>query len=178
MARTYQRSNEYGIHTANTQTFYDHLVLDVGLRNDWVSMQTNNRLANKPATQDDNFTYRVGVSYLTNLQIVPYVSYTASFSPVIGTNFYGEPYKPMGETQYEVGVKYEPTVFNSLFTPSWFNLSQDNVRTTNPDNRLNSRQTEKVRFKGVEFSANANITTDLKLIANYTYNDLEMTKRQ
>lgn len=177
VASTYQRSNEYGIYSANTLTFYDHVVLDIGLRNDWVSMQTNNRLANNIADQDDDdFTYRVGVSYLTDMGVAPYVSYTTSFSPVIGTNFYGDPYKPMRGKQYEVGVKYQPNSFDGLFTLAWYNLTQDNVRTTDPDNRLNSIQAGEVRSRGVEFSATANITTDFKLVGNYTYNDLETTK--
>lgn len=176
-ASTYQRSNEYGIYTAHTLTFFDRLVWDVALRNDWVSMKTNNRLANKQSTQDDDdFTYRVGLSYQTDLKIAPYVSYATSFSPIIGTNFYGAPYKPMRGKQYEVGLKYEPTVFDGLITVAWYNLTQDNVRTTDPDNRLNSIQTGEVRSKGVELSASANITSNFKLLANYTYNDLETTK--
>lgn len=177
MASTYQRSNEYGIYNANTLTFCDHVVLDVALRNDWVSIKTNNHIADSNASQDDNdFTYRVGLSYLTDMRIAPYVSYTTSFSPIIGTNYYGQPFEPMHGKQYEVGVKYEPKAFDGLFTLAWYNLTQDNVRTTDPDNRLNTIQTGEVRSKGVEFSATANVTTDFKLVANYTYNDLETTK--
>lgn len=175
--QTYQKSNEVGLYTAHTLTFADKFVLDLAARNDWVSTDTDNKLRGTSTTQDDNaFTYRVGASYLTDFGVAPYVSYATSFAPILGTNFYGETYKPTRGKQFEAGIKYQPNGFDGLFTLAWFHLTQDNVRTTDPNNSLNSIQTGEVTSQGIEISAAANITPAFKILASYTYNDLEITE--
>lgn len=173
---TDQRADEIGIYTANTVTIADHLVVDLSARQDWARVTTDNRLSNGSTTQNDqDATYRVGLSYVTDLGLAPYASYATSFSPVLGTNFYGEAYKPTTGRQVEVGLKYQPNGFDGMFTAAWFHLVQQNVRTTDPNNALNSIQTGEVTSRGVELSATANLTPAFRLTASYTYSDLETT---
>jgi iron complex outermembrane receptor protein len=175
--RTDQTSDEIGAYTAHTLTFADHVLLDLSARHDWVSTETDNLLTGASTSQDDDaFTYRAGLTYQSDAGAAPYVSYATSFSPVLGTNFYGEAYKPTRGKQYEAGVKYQPKGFDGLFTLAVYELVQDNVKTTDPANSLNSVQTGEVTSRGVELSAVANITAALKLSASYTYNDLETTE--
>lgn len=175
--KTYQSADEVGLYTAHTLTIADRLVIDLAGRQDWASVDTDNRLTGgKTSQKDDAFTYRVGASYLTDFGLAPYASYATSFSPVLGTNFYGEPFKPTTGKQWEAGLKYQPGGFDGLFTIAWFNLVQSNVRTTDPNNPLNSIQAGEVTSQGLELSAMANITPAFKLVASYTYNDIETTK--
>lgn len=174
---TYQTGNEIGVYGMNTIRVMDRLIFDIGGREDWVSVDTEDRLKHSTIGQDDKaFTYRVGVTYETDLGIAPYASYATSFSPVLGTNFYGEVYKPTTGKQYEFGVKYKPHALDALFTLAWFHLAQENVSTTDPGNPLNTIQTGEVTSQGVELSAAVNVTPSFKMIASYTYNDLEVTK--
>ncbi len=173
---TDQRANEFGIYAANTVTIAGHLVVDLSARRDWVRVETDNRLRDSTASQNDqDSTYRVGVSYVTDSGIAPYVGYATSFSPVLGTDFYGEAYKPTTGRQIEAGLKYQPNGFDGIFSAAWFHLVQQNVRTTDPNNSLNSIQTGEVTSRGIELSAAANLTPAFRLTASYTYSDLETT---
>ncbi|QLK63282.1 TonB-dependent siderophore receptor [Enterobacteriaceae bacterium Kacie_13] len=176
-ASTYQTADETGVYLGNTLAIAQRVVVDVSAREDWASVKTDNRIRNTSVVQDDHhFTWRAGVTWLTDIGLAPYVSYTTSFAPVLGTNFYGESYKPTTGKQIETGVKYQPESFDGLFTLAWFNLKQDNVSTTDPENSLNTVQTGQITSKGIEASASANLTPEFKLIASYTWNSLETTK--
>lgn len=174
---TYQTADETGVYLGNTLALADRLVLDLSAREDWASVSTDNRLRNTQTSQDDHhFTWRAGLTWLTDIGVAPYVSYTTSFAPVLGTDFYGETFKPTTGKQIETGVKYQPDSFDGLFTLAWFNLEQNNVSTTDPNNNLNTVQTGQVTSTGIEASATANLTPAIKVIASYTWNDLDTTK--
>lgn len=174
---TYQSADETGVYLGNTLALAERLMLDLSAREDWASVSTDNRLKSTSTSQDDHhFTWRAGLTWLTDSGVAPYVSYTTSFAPVLGTNFYGETFKPTTGKQIETGVKYQPESFDGLFTLAWFNLEQNNVSTTDPNNNLNTVQTGQVTSKGIEASAAANLTPAMKVIASYTWNDLETTK--
>jgi iron complex outermembrane receptor protein len=174
---TLQNGREVALYNVNTIKVLDRIVFDIGGRQDWSSIDTDNRLKNSTTSQDDRaFTYRLGATYLTDFGAAPYVSYATSFSPVLGTDFYGQPFKPTTGKQYEIGVKYQPKGLDALFTLAWFHLVQQNVSTTDPANPLNTIQTGEVTSEGVELSAAVNITRSFKLIASYTYNSVEVTK--
>lgn len=174
---TQQNANETGVYLSNSIAIARQLNLDLAAREDWAAVNTKNRLNNTYTSQDDHhFTWRAGLSWLTESGLTPYVSYATSFSPVLGTNFYGESYKPTTGKQWETGLKWQPEGMDALFTLAWFHLVQDNVQTTDPDNSLNKVQTGQVTSKGIEASATATLMQDWKLIASYTWNDLETTR--
>jgi len=176
-AKTDQQSREYGAYTAHTLELNPHWMVDFAARQDWVSTNTDNKLTNARTRQkDDDATYRVGLSYVTDLGLAPYASYATAFAPVLGVDFYGNPYRPTRGKQFEVGAKYQPNEMDALFTAAWFHLVQDNIRTTDPTNPLNQIQTGEVTSKGIELSAVANITTHFKTRASYTYNQIETTQ--
>lgn len=175
--KTYQKANEVGIYTANTVTFAKRVILNFDARQDWAMVGTHNKISNGKTDQNDNkFTYLTGLTYATDVGVAPYVSYATTFAPMLGTDFYGNVFKPTEGKQIETGVKYQPTNLEALFTFAWFHIDQTNVKTTDPNNIQNSVQTGQVTSQGIEVSAVANITRDLKILANYTYNDLSTTK--
>ncbi len=122
------------------------------------------------SAQDDNaFSGRVGLLYLFDNGIAPYVSYLSSFQPVPGTDFAGAAFKPTTGRQTEIGIKYQPSTYNALFTLAAFNLEQSNVPTVDPLNPLFNIQTGKIRSRGFEASAKATLDNGLSLVAAYTY---------
>ncbi|WP_200544302.1 TonB-dependent siderophore receptor [Erwinia sp. S38] len=175
---TYQTADETGVYLSNTLALAERLMLDLSAREDWASVHTANRVSNTSTDQNDHhFTWRAGLTWLTDIGVAPYVSYTTSFAPVLGTNkLTGATFKPTTGKQIEAGVKYQPESFDGLFTLAWFDLEQNNVSTTDPNNALNTVQTGQVTSKGIEASASANITPAFKVIASYTWNDLENSK--
>ncbi|MGK3113680.1 TonB-dependent siderophore receptor [Candidatus Pantoea formicae] len=174
---TQQNANETGVYLSNSLSLFQHLNLDLSARQDWATVNTKNRLSDSYTSQNDQrFTWRAGLSWITDSGVAPYVSYATSFAPTLSTNIYGENYKPTTGKQWEVGVKYQPVMMDALFTLAWFDLQQNNVLTTDPNNSLNSVQTGQITSKGIEASATANLTDQWKLVASYSWNDLETTQ--
>ncbi|MDT9646327.1 TonB-dependent siderophore receptor [Pseudomonas sp. JV245A] len=174
---TVQRADQVGVYAQQQFTFDEHWVLTVGGRQDRSSARTDNRMNDSGSKQDDEkFTYRTGLVYLADNGLAPYISYSTSFDPVLGTNFYGTPYKPTSAKQSEVGVKYQPPGIDSYITLSLFDLTQENVLTTDPAQRLNKIQTGEINVRGIELEGKASLARGLDLLAALTYNDAEVSK--
>ncbi|MET3600760.1 TonB-dependent siderophore receptor [Martelella mangrovi] len=173
---TDQTSDGLGLYSANTFIYDDMFAIDLAGRQDWNWVKTDNRLNGTSSKQDDDaFTYRAGLTYLSDWNVNPYVSYATSFDPQLGTDFYGNTFKPTTGKQIEVGAKYEPDAFEGLFTVAYYHLVQENVKTPDPDNDLNTIQTGEVTANGIELSASANVTPNFEFLASYSYNHQEIT---
>jgi iron complex outermembrane receptor protein len=173
-----QVQNQTGLY-GQDQINLGPLMLTLGGRYDWSIQKQNNWLTQGVTGQYDGaFTGRAGVNYLFDICVAPYVSYATSFEPVIGVDFYGNPFKPTTGQQFEVGIKYKPTMFNGLFTAAYFELTQQNVLTAdpNPNHGLSQVQTGEIRSQGVQFSAAVSLLDSLNLLATYSYLDNKVTK--
>lgn len=149
----------------------------IGLRQDWVTTETDDHLGDTHSSQsDDDLTGRVGVIYNFDNGISPYASYSTSFEAVTGVDAQSQAFKPMKGEQYEVGVKYQPPGWNSFVTVSAFDITQENVRTSDSNNALYYVQSGEVRVRGAELEAHARVTDNLNLILGYTVLDPEVTK--
>jgi iron complex outermembrane receptor protein len=148
-------------------------------RHDWVATDTKNRLS--PAQSADGvdraFSGRAGLIYNSDLGLAPYVSYSRSFSPLVGLNGSTQkPFEPETGEQVEVGLKYQPVGWESFASVSLFNLKRQNVLTTDPTNFLIQIQNGEVRSRGIELQAVASLAEGLNLVGAYTFYDLEITK--
>lgn len=181
-----QTQRQVGLY-AQEQLKLDRWVFLIGGRQDWAEGETDttNLLtsANTKAEQkDDAFTWRTGAVYLFDNGLAPYASYSESFQPTNGTGFNGTLFDPTTGQQYELGVKYQPKGFNSFVTLSAFDLTQQNVLTTDPDpthlcgSLRCSVQTGEVRSRGFEVEGKASLTEGLSVTAAYSYLDSEVTK--
>lgn len=173
------RSTSYnkGVYLQDQVKIDGRWVLTLGVRKDWSTTKTEDLLYGGSQTAtDDDVSYRAGLTYLFDNGLAPYVSYTESFLPTGGTDASGGAFKPTTGQQYEVGVKYQPTGFRGLFTAALFDLTKQNVTTTDPDNVGFSVQTGEVRSRGLELEATAELAKGLKLQAAYTFVDAEVTK--
>ncbi|MCE8420273.1 TonB-dependent siderophore receptor [Rhodovulum sulfidophilum] len=149
----------------------------LGGRYDVVSSSTRNRLTNTVVDQDDEkFTWRAGVVYLAENGLAPYASYSTSFEPTPGSDFDGEAFKPTTGEQFEIGLKYEPAGFDGFVTLSAYELTQQNVTTTDPVNTRFDVQTGETRVRGIELEGVAALSDRLNVKASYTYMDGKVTQ--
>ncbi|MFC4307788.1 TonB-dependent siderophore receptor [Steroidobacter flavus] len=165
-----QTVDQLGFYAQEHLKIADHFVVLLGGRYDQVERETN-------TAKDDQseFTYRVGLVYLTDNGFSPYVSYATSFTPLFGTNLRGESYDPESGEQVEVGLKYQPVGKAVSFTLAAFDLRRQNIQTADPNDPLNTVQSGEIASKGVEFETSYSIG-NIDLVASAAYNDVEITK--
>lgn len=146
-------------------------------RYDWVQSKVHNQLTNVHTKQNDaEATGRAGLSYIFDNGIAPYISVATSFQPVSGLDAAGNPFTPSTGIQYEAGIKYQPPGSQSLFTAAVFDLTQQNVLTS--DAFGFQRQTGEINIRGIELEAKTKLTEEWSLLASYAYLDAEVTKSQ
>lgn len=158
------------------QLKFGHFILTLNGRNDWVD-----RSPTGGGSQDDEeFTYRVGATYLFDNGFAPYVQTATSFQPVSGATFDGVPFEPTTGDQVEAGLKYDGQtlgrgvrLFGSLAA---YEIVQENVLTPDPDNLFFSVQEGEVEVKGFELELAARIRERLTLNLAFTSIDTEITK--
>ena len=124
----------------------------------------------------DNWSERIGLLYLFDNGIAPYVSYSESFQPQTGFDFSGQTFKPTTGEQIEGGLKYEAPRLPIYATVSVFDLKKQNVVTADPNNPGFSVQTGEIESKGVEFESTVRPVENLEVSAAYTHLNVANTK--
>ncbi|MDU9405658.1 TonB-dependent siderophore receptor [Pseudomonas sp. zfem004] len=175
-----QRSTQVGYYFQD-QLKWDRWVLTVGGREDRARTQTEDRFTDIETADQHwrDFTGRAGLVYLFDNGFAPYVSYSESFNPVVGTTGPArgsKPFEPETAKQYEVGVRYQPPGTDTQITLSVYDLTKQNAVTTDPQDLFNSIQTGEIRSKGVELEAITTVMDDLKLTGSLSYSDVKVTK--
>lgn len=171
-----QTVDQYGLYLQSQTKVDEHWILTLGARQTWVVNAIDDRLNAIKTDQDDNaFSGKAGLGYLFDNGLTPYVSYAESFVTNIGTTRDGTSFEPSDGTQYEVGLKYEPTFFPAIMTLSAYQIEKTNVLTTDPTDPNFQVQTGEVRHRGIEAEANLDLGFGLSAIAAYTYLDAEIT---
>jgi iron complex outermembrane receptor protein len=144
-------------------------IIAAGVRRDHV----NNALEGSDDEKDDATTKRLGLMYLLQNGWSPYINYSESFTPVAGTNAYGERFKPLRGEQIEGGVKYMQADGNTQFTAAVWHIKEKNQSTVDPANPLNNIQVDATKNRGIELEWNGRLTRSVDLLAFYNYTDLD-----
>jgi iron complex outermembrane receptor protein len=175
--QTHQVQTQTGLYLQD-QMKLDKWVLVVSGRQDWVSTKDQDNLNDtRHDTSDQAFSGRAGLMYQFDSGISPYLSYSTSFQPVLGTDAFGSAFTPLKSKQWEAGIKYQPPGLNATFSAAAFDLRQNNALTDAADpSIIGSVQNGQVRSRGVELEATAELTRNLKLLAAYTLQNVEVTK--
>lgn len=118
-------------------------------------------------------TFRGGVIVEVIEGVSPYFSYSESFQPVFGGDFYGNAFEAREGRQYEGGIKWQPLP-NSLVSISYFDIEESNFITADPDNIQNFIQAGAVGAKGYEFEAVFSLDSGLNLTVNYSHTKAEV----
>ncbi len=170
-----QTQHQFGIY-AQDQVKWNNWILVLGGRYDFTWSTTENNITGLTQKQDPgHFTWSAGLLYETDFGLSPYISASTSFLPTLGVNKDGA-LKPTTGQQYEAGLKYQPSGFESFVTLSVYQLTQQNVSTVDPKDPTNTVQTGEIRARGVELEGKASLTDGLDLLANFTYQDPVITK--
>jgi len=163
--------------------------LSLGLRKDWFEVSETNRLdehdpvtvaVTRPAgtenkLNDSKLTGRAGVLYQFDNGIAPFVSYSESFNPSTYSDAAGSLIEPSEGTQWELGVKYQPTGTDDLYTASLFHITQENVATKQASEDF-YRNAGEVESHGLELEARVQLTDSLRVLGSYTFTEVEYTK--
>jgi iron complex outermembrane receptor protein len=176
-----QDFNQLGLY-AQDQIKFDRWVALFGIRWDRAETTTNsvdltkNTTTNTPQT-DEATTKRAALLYKFDNGVAPYVQYTESFQPTIGTGFSGAAFRPTTGQQEEVGIKYQPDD-KSLYTLAVFNLTQQNTLIPDVNHPVGgfSVQAGEIRSRGIELEGKTEINRNLSVLASYTYVDPVVTK--
>ncbi len=158
--------------------FDDHWILTAGGRYDYVRNDLDNHVGASSTQKDNAFTGRLGLTYLTDFGLAPYISYSESFAPNTGLDSSGSAFDPSKAHQWEAGVKYQPSD-DILMTLAAFDLTKTNVLTPQLVNGVTtgfSVSNGEQRSRGIEGEIKAKLNQNWDLIASYTYTKAEITK--
>ena len=176
-----QRLKQTGVYLQD-QLALGHLFVLLGGRYDWV--RTASAAAFGPVgappvftgQKQEKFTYRAGVTYVSDAGIAPYVSYATSFEPVLGTDSVTtRPYKPTSSHQIEGGVKFDarglPSDIKLFATLAGFDIKESNfVVAQVGQTPAFGTQGGEVEVYGGELELVARIREQLSINASYSYN--------
>ncbi len=179
LATTTQITDQLGFY-AQDQVAYGNWRFNIGLRQDFATSETVTRASNTHTSQDDTaLTWRAGLLYLFDNGFAPYVSYSTSFLPNSGTmapQRGGNTFDPTTGEQYEVGIKYQPPGMNSFIQVAGYQITQQNVLTTDPLYTTFSQAIGEIRSRGIEVEGRASLNDNLDLIGTYAYTNAEITR--
>ena len=172
----YDTKDQLGIYVQD-QIKLDRWILTIGGRHDWTEVSSVNS-GPFPVPYDkaghQASTGRAGLGYSFDNGVTPYIAAATSFEMEMGVDAAGRLFKPTTGVQYEAGIKYQPVGTKALFTAAVYDLTRQNVVSSNPD--FISTQTGEVNVRGLELEAKVSVTDKLDVIAAYTYMDSEVTK--
>lgn len=170
-----QAIDQVGVYVQD-QMKIQNWIFTLGGRYDASEQNTFTLLTNRTTdTKDTAFTKRGAVSYVFDSGVAPYYSYSESFLPTPGFDFFGSPFKPTTAQQHEVGVKYQPSR-TLLMTLAVYDLTRQNSLTTDPAHLASMVQLGEVNSRGIEFETLAQIVPGLNLVATYTNQDVRVTQ--
>ncbi|WP_424814118.1 TonB-dependent siderophore receptor [Roseococcus sp. YIM B11640] len=178
-ASTNQSQLQTGLYVQD-QIRWNRWYLTLTGRQDFADTSTvNNRTTGQTSQRDSHFTGRAALLYASEYGISPYFSYATSFLPALGTlapQRGSSSYAPTTGEQFEAGIKYQPPGRQSLYSATIFQLTQQNVLTTDPLYAGFSVQTGEVRVRGLELEARVAVNDRLNVLAAWTAQDPEVTK--
>lgn len=164
-------SHQLGLYLQEQAKFDEHWVAVLGLRHDWADNSTlTYRDESRTGTRDSKSTGRVGLVYLADNGLAPYISYSQSFLPAAGTGADGQAFQPTEGEQYEIGLRYQPPGRDIMLSAALYQLTQSNVLSSVPGSDFDE-QTGKERSTGFELEAKAQLTPLLAMSASYAYTD-------
>ncbi|MDM9629040.1 TonB-dependent siderophore receptor [Rhizobium sp. S152] len=146
-----------------------------GLRYDWAHQESTDKDAGTTDEKDDGvLSGQVGLLYLFDNGIAPYINYGTSFVPSTALSEDGTVLDPTKGRQIEVGVKYQPEGENYSLSGAVYRL----VETGKPQYAstfLYSENSGENTYTGFELEGRTQFDNGISLIAAYTYAHAEIT---
>ncbi|MFV3128935.1 TonB-dependent siderophore receptor [Niveispirillum sp. KHB5.9] len=158
------KSTQLGFYVQDQISFGERIHMLLGARRDRSTSDRNDVRELK----QNAWSYRGGLIGELFEGFSPYISYSESFLPVPGGDFFGNAFSPRTARQYEGGAKWEP-MRGALFTAAYFDIEESNYVSADPNNIQNFIQGGSVGSKGVEFEATIRLPDDYEVAASYSY---------
>lgn len=162
---------QLGFYLQDQIRFWDRVSLVLGIRRD----QAKSASFGAPAYNSHATSYRAGIIAEILPGVSPFFSYTESFEPIAGTASDGSAFVPKQGSQYEAGVKFHPAD-ETIITLTGYRIEEtgrpiSDDTTPDPTDQVQAGESFS---QGFEFSASTQLPGDLQLIANYSYNEVEI----
>lgn len=173
--------NRLGVYLQEQVKFADNLILLAGLRYDTVDQTTVNGSTDLNPTSsetnqnNDALTPRLGIVYQPIPDISLYASYSQSFTPNTGITSNGSPLEPERGEGFEVGIKTELLDRRLAATLAYFDITRQNVATTDPNDLFSSVATGEQQSRGLELDVSGEILPGWRVIASYAFINAEVT---
>lgn len=150
----------------------------LGGRYDKARSHLESPIGNEPITTNDNeFSSRIGVAWLSQSNWSLYSNFTESFSDTnYGLNASGKSFEPTKGEQFEIGFKAESTDKGLFATIAVYELRKSNLQTPDANNPGFSVETGESQSRGVEWDVGGRITSHLNITASYAYTETEVTE--
>ncbi len=168
------RQRQTGIYVQDQIKAGERLSLLLGVRRDRAEAETVGSAASK--LHSSATTGRVGLVYAAPFGLAPYFSYTESFLPIAGFDFFNQPFKPQRGKQWETGVKHEAVNGRIFAAAALFDIRETNRRTPDPGNPRNSIQVGEAQSRGGDLEFRARLEPGIVLIGSYAYNLVRVTR--
>jgi len=169
-----EENDSWGVYGQAEVWWRERLKLIAGVRYSEVDTETAIEAFDLAASENpDSVDPRLGALYKLTPATSLYASYTSSFEPA--SNFDPDNSEPLEAEQFELGVKHELGGGAALITATVFDLTQENLVTTDPDTGFN-RQIGEAETRGFELEARGALTERLQVQAGYTFLDNEISK--
>lgn len=153
----------------------------LGIRQDWLTMDQDG----EASRSEKATTGRAALLYNFDFGLTPYVSYSQSFTPLLGARVGEHVFvdqntqtvvaDPLEGEQIEVGFKYQPDGAPFMFSVAAYDLTERN-QIVDIDTLVASVQGADVRVRGLEVEAVGKITSEFTAIASYSYTQAEYEK--
>jgi iron complex outermembrane receptor protein len=166
-----QKLKQTGLYGQDQIGVDQKLFVTLGGRYDWVDVTSFGT-----KQKEHKFTYRLGANYVTDIGLAPYISYSTSFEPVLGTDTVtNQPFKPTSVKQWEGGLKYDaralPSNIKLFATAALFDIKEKNfVAPQIGATPIGGTQAGEVEVNGFELELVSRINQQLSINAAYSYN--------
>ena len=128
------------------------------------------------SVESSKITPRIGASYTINKYTSAYAVYDQAFVPQAGADFNGKSFDPVTGDNIEFGLKKEWSGGDWITNLSVYQITKNNVLTSDPNHQFFSIQLGQSVTKGIEFDLRGQLTESLDLTANYAFTDGKVTK--
>lgn len=169
--------NALGFYLRDQVRVAQRWIVTGGVRYETARTSTTDRVA---AARTDNDSHAVTGSAAVMYELTPwarpYVSYATSFLPNAGTDVNGATFQPERGRQVEAGVKFDTPGQAGLVTLALFELTRNNVLSSDPVNTGFSVAVGQQRSRGVELEVTQDFGNGLSLSGAYAYIASEVTE--
>ncbi len=149
----------------------------IGGRYDRARSTSANRLNRSAgAAESSAFSPRAGIVWQPSTTLSLYGSYSESFVPVIGQDFFGALFEPTTGKQVELGVKSDWFDGKLSASAAVFTIRKGNVSAPDPDHDGFNIQTGEITSDGIEFDIAGSPLRGMNVIANLSLIDARITK--